>query len=293
MNKKNSKSIDSKTIVIIFIICFFIALPFVVKGFADNYVKEHAEEVEEEITTSVVETTTESTTVTTTESTTESTTNKPETTNSKKETTKQSTTKKGKPSSSKSDLSFFDDALFIGDSRTVGLSEYSGLNNATFFSTVGMSVYNIHKTTVSIPSVGKVHLNDLLKKKNYGKIYVMLGINELGYDFNKTVNKYGALIKEIKSLQPNAIIIIEANLHVTKSRSDSDKTINNKNINRFNQAIKKLSNNKDIFYIDINEVFDDKNGNLRADYTNDNTHVFAKYYKKWGEWLISKSVKFK
>ena len=33
------------------------------------------------------------------------------------------------------DASYFDDALFIGDSRTVGLKEYGTLNNATFFTT--------------------------------------------------------------------------------------------------------------------------------------------------------------
>lgn len=39
------------------------------------------------------------------------------------------------------DLSYFDDALFIGDSRTVGLRDYSvgNLKNATFFCHEGMS----------------------------------------------------------------------------------------------------------------------------------------------------------
>ena len=43
----------------------------------------------------------------------------------------------------KSDISM-DDALFIGDSRTVGLMEYAGIDDADYFCTVGMSVYNIH-----------------------------------------------------------------------------------------------------------------------------------------------------
>ena len=36
-------------------------------------------------------------------------------------------------------------------------------------------------------------------------------------------------------MQPDAIIYVEANLHVTAQRSDSDKTFNNANINAFNQ----------------------------------------------------------
>ena len=34
------------------------------------------------------------------------------------------------------------DALFIGDSRTVGLMEYSGISEADFFCSVGMSVFD-------------------------------------------------------------------------------------------------------------------------------------------------------
>ena len=42
-----------------------------------------------------------------------------------------------------SDSSYFDDALFIGDSRTVGLCEYGTLKNADYFASTGMSVYKL------------------------------------------------------------------------------------------------------------------------------------------------------
>ncbi len=51
---------------------------------------------------------------------------------------------------------FMGDALFIGDSRTVGLMEYAQIANADFFANTGMSVFNIHKKPVSVPNVGKV-----------------------------------------------------------------------------------------------------------------------------------------
>ena len=93
-----------------------------------------------------------------------------------------------------SDISM-DDALFIGDSRTVGLMEYAGIDGADYFCTVGMSVYNIHKKPVSVPNVGKVTLTELLNSKKYGKIYIMLGINEVGYKFSNTIEKYRELIE--------------------------------------------------------------------------------------------------
>ena len=186
---------------------------------------------------------------------------------------------------------YFDDALFIGDSRTVGISEYGDLNNATFFANTGMSVYNVFEKNVSVPQVGKLKLEQLLTYKKFGKIYIMLGINELGYNQEKTLKKYKDLLKFVQEKQSNAIIYIEANLHVTAERSNKDKTINNININKINNEISQLADNEKIFFIDINEKFDDENENLSSNYTYDNVHIYAKYYKEWSEWLSQNAVK--
>ena len=178
------------------------------------------------------------------------------------------------------------DALFIGDSRTVGLMEYSGMDGADYFCTVGMSVYNIHKKPVSVPNVGKVTLTELLNGKKYGKIYVMLGVNEVGYKFSSTAEKYSELVEFIKDKQPNAVVFIQANLHVSKSRSDSDKVVNNIAINGLNTELSKLADGKSIFYLDANILFDDEAGGLSADKSEDGTHLYAKYYREWGEWII-------
>ncbi len=181
-------------------------------------------------------------------------------------------------------------SLFIGDSRTVGLMEYSGIEGADYFCTVGMTVYNIHEKPVSVPNVGKLTLTELLGKKKYDKIYVMLGINELGYNVDSTVQKYGELVDLIKSCQSDATVFIQANLHVTKKRSDGDGVINNAAINSLNSRLSKLADGKSKFYIDANVLFDDKNGALSADKSNDSAHVLAKYYREWGEWIRQSSA---
>lgn len=182
------------------------------------------------------------------------------------------------------------DALFIGDSRTVGLMEYAGIDDADYFCTVGMSVYNIHKKPVSVPKVGKVTLTELLDSKKYGKIYIMLGINELGYKSSITVEKYSELIEFVKGKQSCAVIFIQANLHVTKSRSDSDKVINNTAINGLNAELAKLADGKSKFYLDANTLFDDKTGGLSSDKSEDSTHLYAKYYSEWGKWIIQQTT---
>ena len=180
-------------------------------------------------------------------------------------------------------------SLFIGDSRTVGLMEYAAINKADFFCTVGMSVYNIHKKPVAVPTVGKVTLTELLNYKKYDNIYIMLGVNEVGYKFSSTVDKYNELIGFIKDKQPNAVIFIQANLHITKNRSDTDKVVNNTAINGLNNELSKLANGKDMFYIDANSLFDDESGNLSSDKSEDGTHLYAKYYKERGKWIVEQT----
>ena len=68
--------------------------------------------------------------------------------------------------------------------------EYSQIPEADYFCSVGMSVFNIHDEAVSVPNVGKLTLTELLNNKTYKKIYIMLGINEMGYKFENILAKY-------------------------------------------------------------------------------------------------------
>lgn len=180
---------------------------------------------------------------------------------------------------------YFEDALFIGDSRTVGLQEYGGIHEAAYFATSGMSVYSIFYEKVRNTS-----FQDLMESRAFGKIYVMLGINELGYDFETTVKKYKALIEWIRRMQPDAIIYIQANLHVSADRSNRDSIYNNQKLDAFHSRIAELADGRQIFYLDVNPLFDDNNGNLADKYTADDTHIFGKYYRTWTEWIADNAA---
>ena len=180
---------------------------------------------------------------------------------------------------------YFEDALFIGDSRTVGLMEYGNLKDASFFATSGMSVYSIFSE-----EVGKRTLQDLMETEKFGKVYLMLGINELGYDFNKTVAKYVDLVRWIQLYQPDAVVYVQANLHVSAKRSKSDKVYNNRNLDTFNAEIAKIADGEKVFYLDVNPLFDDGAGNLADTYTVDDSHVLGKYYLTWAQWLAKNAA---
>lgn len=187
---------------------------------------------------------------------------------------------------------YFDDALFIGDSRTVGLSEYGGLGKAEVFADTGMSVYKILKREQMCRDGEKRTLEALLQEYSYKKIYLMLGINEQGYDFETTVERYRQLAERIRELQPETILFLEANLHISKEESESPSVHTNENINRFNEAVAQMADGNTSFYLDVNELFDDEEGNLAAEYTADGAHIFAKHYAAWADWLLAHAVKY-
>lgn len=182
------------------------------------------------------------------------------------------------------------ETLFVGDSRTVGLMEYSGITEAIYFCAEGMNIFNIYDNQISVPNIGKVTLIELLDNRDFKKIYIMLGLNELGYEFDKIMEKYQELVLFIKEKEQATDIILLGNLHVTQTRSESDEIYNNEAINRLNKAIAELADNNSIYYLDSNVLFDDANGALNQDKSSDNTHLYAKYYEEWGKWIKEKTI---
>lgn len=190
------------------------------------------------------------------------------------------------------DTAYFDDALFIGDSRTVGLYEYGNLGQAEVIADSGMSVYKIFQQEFKFSTGEKGTLEELLSMRKFGKVYIMLGINELGYQYEATVTRYEDMVERILELQPDTILFLEANLHITKGKSAASLIYNNENINRFNQAVAKMADDDTRFYLDVNELFDDEEGNLDETYTADAAHVLGKYYSDWVDWILDHAVKY-
>lgn len=185
---------------------------------------------------------------------------------------------------------YFDDALFIGDSRTVGIMEYGGLENAAFFADSGMSIYGLALKKISVPDMGKVTFDEILEAKQYGKIYLMLGMNELGYRFDTTKERYQETVEKIRAVQADAVIYLCANMHVTQEQSEKDEIYNNENVNKINEVIASLADGENIFYLDVNELFDDETGSLDTEYTSDAFHVLGIYYVDWVDWLCTKAI---
>lgn len=190
------------------------------------------------------------------------------------------------------DEDYFDDAVFIGDSRTVGLHDYGGLDHATFFATVGLNVYDMWKEEFCEVDGKKMTLEEALKKKQYNKLYFQVGINEMGRgNLDSFMEAYQESVEKFRKLQPNAIIYVQGIMRVAREKSEQDKIFNNQAIQARNERIAELADNQTIFYIDMNEVVCDSTGNLKDELTFDNIHLYGSKYGIWVDFLKTKGIK--
>ena len=196
------------------------------------------------------------------------------------------------------DDKYFEDALMVGDSRTVGLYEYGDMADVTsFLARESASVYDLfedNEKLIYTPKGGESSektIKSLLKKKQFRKIYISLGVNELGVpdteDYYKAFRK---AVEKVHYLQPGAIIYIQGIMHVSKNMSSTDSVYNNTAIVQRNTAIATLANGRDIFYIDMNEDLCDKNGDLKEELTGDGIHLKASACELWHKYLKEHAV---
>ena len=182
--------------------------------------------------------------------------------------------------------SYFDDAAFIGDSRTQGLQLYTGLPNATFYATQGLMVDTFFNKKFVKAGGGKITIPDAMKNQTFKKVYIMLGVNELGWAYEKVfIQKYGEVVDKVKELQPDAKIYVQSILPVTKAKSDGDAIYNNTKISRYNELIEQMCREKGVTYLHVADAVGLDNGALPAGSATDGVHLNREYCYKWLDYL--------
>lgn len=187
------------------------------------------------------------------------------------------------------DDSYFSDAVFIGDSRVEGFRNQSGITQGTFLTGVGMETVSVlEKPYISTPN-GMVTVPEAMSGTDYGKIYIMLGTNDLGEpDFNDFKDHYRTCLTELKKLAPNAIIYVMSVAYVEEEKALANQYgsyVNNENIDAVNEKILELCEEEGYHYLDINEALSDGNGSLITDATSDGIHLYDTYCKIWLDYL--------
>lgn len=185
---------------------------------------------------------------------------------------------------------YFDDIAFLGDSRTEGFQMYSGLKTGTYYYSVGATVESVFSKAVDTPA-GKMPLLDAMAEEDFGKIYVMLGVNELGWSKTETFHdQYAKVIDRLRADHPDAEIVLQSLLPVSAKQEEKKSYVNNGRISLYNEVIYGLAEEKGCDYLNVAEAVTDENGCLRAEWNSDGVHLNVKGCQAWLDYLRTHPV---
>lgn len=188
------------------------------------------------------------------------------------------------------DDSYFSNAVFIGDSRMEGFRNTSGITQGTFLTSVGMTLTSISDTMVQTAD-GNITVYQGLSGIQYGKIYLMLGTNDLGfYPMEEFLPTAISVLNQFHELQPNAMIYICSVIYVEESKVVTD-YVNNENVVKVNEQLLKACEELPwCYYLNLNEILSDGYHSLIPGASQDGVHLYPDYSKLMLNYLKSHYV---
>lgn len=164
---------------------------------------------------------------------------------------------------------FFADAAMLGNSLVDGMMLCSG---------IPMKYYGKTSGTVRMNRLGEMLLSQ------YGKVYIQLGINDIGGSMETFLNGYREIIRKIQEAMPEADIYIMAITPVTKYKSATS-TFTMTKINAANEQLYALAEEMQCWYLDCCTPLCTEEGFLIDQYAgwDGSPHLDAKGYVAWGE----------
>ncbi|MFR8002551.1 MAG: GDSL-type esterase/lipase family protein [Hydrogeniiclostridium sp.] len=188
------------------------------------------------------------------------------------------------PESTRAADSYFDDAVFIGDSVSLKLERYTTqqrssnpgfFGKAQFLTAGSMGSGN----ALEAPSSDSIHplyngqkmaLADAVKASGAKKVYIMLGMNDMAvYGVDGAVSNMETLIEGILEKTPDAQIFVESATPLVASKNISSHKLNNTNLFSYNQKLSALCKEKGWYFVNVWSTVDDGTGNLKTSYCSD------------------------
>lgn len=189
------------------------------------------------------------------------------------------------------DKSWFADAVLIGDSRVNGFQLFSEVSEARYITSVGLSIYQVAKEEEVIRwGEDKISVYGALEKEQYAKVYLSMGVNELGYynpeGFGET---FGKVVDRVRQLQPDAAVYVMTVIPVNseKCREHRQKSyVNNDLVAQYNEALVQMAREKDVYLVNTAEALADETGEVPAELSADGVHFQKEGYLIWRDYLL-------
>lgn len=172
---------------------------------------------------------------------------------------------------------YFGKCAFVGDSITVGLSDYQLVPVKNVFAEIGMNIEKINSETMQT-AFGEMTALEGLKQAQPENIYIMLGSNGISWlTVDDMISYYSEFVNSIQENLPDSQIYILSIPPVTAEReTDEEEPILNSDIDKYNSELLKMANDKKIHYVDVNTALKGNDGKFPAENAADDGMHFKK-----------------
>ena len=172
------------------------------------------------------------------------------------------------PTCGQVDLSYFSDAAFLGDSLTVGFSDYQiNLSGALICGYTGVGPDAIaNRTAVKSPTRGQEVALDVLAAAQPKKLYILLGTNTLTTlgASDRFLAYYGQMLDMLReALGPDCVIYVESVPPVRPKAAAEKPGLASDVLRGVNEQLAQLAASKGCVYLDLWEALADGEGNLK------------------------------
>jgi len=187
---------------------------------------------------------------------------------------------------------YFDDAVFIGDSITTGISLYDVMSNAEVYASTGVGISNVLTKEIATVDGANMTIPAALEKTTPGKIYILLGANSLAGNLDDVANEYSRILDRIIAASPESIVYVQSVFPINEEiyGRKYNGSITNETIRTFNEKLMSICGEKSIYYLDLYSLFADENGELSNEVTADGLHIFSAKYLDWFDYLKTHAV---
>ena len=122
----------------------------------------------------------------------------------------------------------------------------------------------------------------------FDRVYIMLGVNELGWIYTEAfIEKYGEIIDTVRTINPNAKIVVQSLIPVSADAYKTDPMLRNSKIEEYNKALDAMCRDKNVWFLNVAEMFSGNGGVLPADASNDGVHLKKAYCDHWLDYILS------
>ena len=172
------------------------------------------------------------------------------------------------PSCGQVDLNYFSDAAFLGDSLTVGFSDYQiNLGGALICGYTGVGPDAIvNRAAVKSPTRGQEVALDVLTAAQPKKLYILLGTNTLTTlgASDRFLAYYSQMLDQLReALGQDCVIYVQSIPPVRPSAAAEKPGLASDVLRGVNEQLAQLAASKGCVYLDLWETLADGEGNLK------------------------------